>query len=91
MGMTDAEVEQHDKLNSIIETLNQDDKGNIVLIGDIMLDCYIHGYANNLNSKSTCPSPARNPPRRRCRRCCPRGKRTPINGLQWKTVWCSWG
>ena len=39
MGMTDIEVEQHDKLNSIIETLNQDDFGNIVLIGDIMLDC----------------------------------------------------
>ena len=55
MGMTDIEVEQHDKLNSIIETLNQDDFGNIVLIGDIMLDCYIHGYANNLNSRAPVP------------------------------------
>ena len=55
MGMTDVEVEQHDKLNSIIETLNKDDTGNIVLIGDIMLDCYIHGYANNLNSRAPVP------------------------------------
>ena len=55
MGMTDIELEQHDKLNSIIETLNQDDFGNIVLIGDIMLDCYIHGYANNLNSRAPVP------------------------------------
>ena len=55
MGMTDIEVERHDKLNSIIETLNQDDFGNIVLIGDIMLDCYIHGYANNLNSRAPVP------------------------------------
>ena len=55
MGMTDVEVEQHDKLNSIIKTLNQDDTGNIVLIGDIMLDCYIHGYANNLNSRAPVP------------------------------------
>ena len=55
MGMTDVEVEQHDKLNSIIEILNRDKSGNIVLIGDIMLDCYIHGYANNLNSRAPVP------------------------------------
>ena len=55
MGMTDVELEQHDKLNSIIETLNKDETGNIVLIGDIMLDCYIHGYANNLNSRAPVP------------------------------------
>lgn len=55
MGMTDTELEQHDKLNSIVETLNNDKTGNIVLIGDIMLDCYIHGYANNLNSRAPVP------------------------------------
>ena len=55
MGMTDVELEQHDKLNAIIETLNKDKTGNIVLIGDIMLDCYIHGYANNLNSRAPVP------------------------------------
>ena len=55
MGMTDVELEQHDKLNSIIETLNMNKTGNIVLIGDIMLDCYIHGYANNLNSRAPVP------------------------------------
>ena len=26
--------------------------GDIVLVGDIMLDRYIHGYANNLNSRA---------------------------------------
>ncbi|MEC7097163.1 MAG: PfkB family carbohydrate kinase [Candidatus Thermoplasmatota archaeon] len=55
MGMTDIELEQHDKLNSIIKTLNNDKSGSIVLIGDIMLDCYIHGYANNLNSRAPVP------------------------------------
>ena len=55
MGMTDIELEQHDKLNSIIKTLNDDKSGSIVLIGDIMLDCYIHGYANNLNSRAPVP------------------------------------
>ena len=55
MGMTDTEHEQHDKLNSIIQKLNEENSGNIVLIGDIMLDCYIHGYANNLNSRAPVP------------------------------------
>ena len=31
MGMTDVELEQHDKLNSIIETLNTDKTGNIAV------------------------------------------------------------
>ncbi len=55
MGMSDIEHEQHDKLNTIIKKLSQDDHCNIVLIGDIMLDCYIHGYANNLNSRAPVP------------------------------------
>ena len=55
MGMSDIEHMQHDKLNSIIEKLNHDDGGIVVLIGDIMLDCYIHGYANNLNSRAPVP------------------------------------
>jgi len=55
MGMTDRELEQHDKLNSIIVKLDKENSGNIVLIGDIMLDCYIHGYANNLNSRAPVP------------------------------------
>ena len=29
--------------------------GEVVLIGDIMLDRYIHGYANNLNSRAPVP------------------------------------
>ena len=32
------------------------DKGRIVLIGDIMLDCYMHGFANNLNSRAPVPA-----------------------------------
>ena len=29
--------------------------GDVVLVGDIMLDRYIHGYANNLNSRAPVP------------------------------------
>ena len=36
MGMTDIELEQHDKLNSIIKS-NDDKSGSIVLIGDVRL------------------------------------------------------
>ena len=55
MGMSDIEHETHDRLMNLqkqIENLS----GEVVLIGDIMLDRYIHGYANNLNS-DTCSVP----------------------------------
>ena len=55
MGMTDEELMMHQNLNSLKSKLKQKDKGKIVLIGDIMLDCYIHGFANNLNSRAPVP------------------------------------
>jgi len=55
MGMTDEEVVLHDNLNSLKSNLKKVESGKIVLIGDIMLDCYIHGFANNLNSRAPVP------------------------------------
>tara|TARA_B100000003_G_scaffold41526_1_gene35462 strand:+ start:827 stop:1924 length:1098 start_codon:yes stop_codon:yes gene_type:complete len=55
MGMTDEELILHENLNSLKSKLKNKDKGKIVLIGDIMLDCYIHGFANNLNSRAPVP------------------------------------
>ena len=54
MGMSDIEYETHDrlvKLQSQIKNMS----GDVVLVGDIMLDRYIHGYANNLNSRAPVP------------------------------------
>ena len=55
MGMTDEELILHDNLNSLKSNLKKVESGKIVLIGDIMLDCYIHGFANNLNSRAPVP------------------------------------
>ena len=50
MGMTDEEAMLHDVLSDLKGHLRSDDDAKIVLIGDVMMDCYIHGYANNLNN-----------------------------------------
>ena len=50
MGMSDEEVEVHDQLTNLKRELKSIDDAKIVLIGDVIMDCYIHGYANNLNS-----------------------------------------
>jgi D-beta-D-heptose 7-phosphate kinase/D-beta-D-heptose 1-phosphate adenosyltransferase len=55
MGMTDEEVDLHDKLNSLKSNLKKVEREKVVLIGDVMLDCYIHGFANNLNSRAPVP------------------------------------
>lgn len=54
MGMSDLEQETHDRLVSLQNSL-KNLSGNVVLVGDIMLDRYIHGYANNLNSRAPVP------------------------------------
>ncbi|MBT4065821.1 MAG: hypothetical protein HOE76_01200 [Euryarchaeota archaeon] len=54
MGMSDLEHETHDRLVNL-QTQIKNLSGNIVLVGDIMLDRYIHGYANNLNSRAPVP------------------------------------
>ena len=58
MGMNDEQHETHDRLTNLQNQIKNMD-GNVVLVGDIMLDRYIHGYANDLNSclLYTSPSP----------------------------------
>ncbi len=54
MGMSDLEHETHDRLVNLQSRI-KNMSGDIVLVGDIMLDQYIHGYANNLNSRAPVP------------------------------------
>ena len=54
MGMSDVEHEIHDRLVNL-QTQIKNMSGDVVLVGDIMLDRYIHGYANNLNSRAPVP------------------------------------
>jgi rfaE bifunctional protein kinase chain/domain len=55
MGMTDEEASLYDTLSAIKDQLRSNDTAKIVLIGDVMMDCYIHGFANNLNSRAPVP------------------------------------
>jgi D-beta-D-heptose 7-phosphate kinase/D-beta-D-heptose 1-phosphate adenosyltransferase len=55
MGMTDEEATLHDLLSDLKQHLRSSEPAKIVLIGDVMMDCYIHGYANNLNSRAPVP------------------------------------
>jgi|TARA_B100000767_G_scaffold260395_1_gene271029 D-beta-D-heptose 7-phosphate kinase/D-beta-D-heptose 1-phosphate adenosyltransferase len=55
MGMSDEEVEVHDQLTNLKRELKAVDNSKVVLIGDVIMDCYIHGYANNLNSRAPVP------------------------------------
>ena len=54
MGMSDLEQDMHDRLVGLQDSI-KNLSGNVVLVGDIMLDRYIHGYANNLNSRAPVP------------------------------------
>ena len=54
MGMSDIEHETHDRLVNLQSRI-KNMSGDIVLVGDIMLDRYVHGYANNLNSRAPVP------------------------------------
>ena len=60
MGMTDDEVAIHDQLNALRVQVKSIEASKVVLIGDIILDRYIHGYANNLNSNAPVPVLTRN-------------------------------
>ena len=52
MGMSDEEEAVYEDLKNLKSLLKQTGESKVVLIGDIMMDCYIHGYANNLNSRA---------------------------------------
>ncbi len=54
MGMSDLESATHDRLVNLQNQIKEM-SGDVVLVGDIMLDRYIHGYANNLNSRAPVP------------------------------------
>ena len=53
--MTDEEAKLHDTLSILKSHLRSNESSKIVLIGDVMMDCYIHGFANNLNSRAPVP------------------------------------
>ena len=56
--MADPDVSVQDRisiLKRLSETLRTSDNERVVLIGDVMLDRYHHGYANNLNSTAPVP------------------------------------
>ena len=55
MGMSDEEEAVYQDLKNLKDSLKQGGESKAVLIGDIMMDCYIHGYANNLNSRAPVP------------------------------------
>jgi len=55
MGMSDEEEAVYEDLNNLKNKLKAAEQCKVVLIGDIMMDCYIHGYANNLNSRAPVP------------------------------------
>ncbi|MBT61068.1 MAG: hypothetical protein CMA63_05905 [Euryarchaeota archaeon] len=55
MGMSDEELAVYEELSKLKTELKSNGDSKVVLIGDIMMDCYIHGYANNLNSRAPVP------------------------------------
>lgn len=55
MGMTDDDQKLYDRFSSIKNALRTQSQGKIVLIGDIVLDRYIHGSVENLNSRAPVP------------------------------------
>ncbi len=55
MGMSDDDVKVHDALKKLESGLKNIKPSKVLLVGDIMMDCYIHGFANNLNSRAPVP------------------------------------
>jgi len=55
MAMNEDELELHERLSKLKTIFTTPSGGNVVLVGDVMLDRYIHGYANDLNSRAPVP------------------------------------
>lgn len=55
MGMSDNDAKVYDALKKLERGLKTMEPANVLLVGDIMMDCYIHGFANNLNSRAPVP------------------------------------
>ena len=59
-GNDGFEMDAHDRLTGIIATLANLPSTNVVLVGDIMMDRYIHGFADNSEHQSSGPCAQRN-------------------------------
>ena len=55
MGMNEEESNQYERLQDLKKRLEKPSQSKVVLVGDVMLDRYIHGYANDLNSRAPVP------------------------------------
>ena len=55
MGMSDSDAKVYDDLKKLERGLKSLKPSKVLLVGDIMMDCYIHGFANNLNSRAPVP------------------------------------
>ena len=55
MGMNDDDARVHDALRKLENDLKSIKPSKVLLVGDIMMDYYIHGFANNLNSRAPVP------------------------------------
>ena len=55
MGMSDDDAKVHDALKKLERGLKNMKPAKVLLVGDVMMDCYIHGFANNLNSRAPVP------------------------------------
>lgn len=55
MGMSDSDAKVYDDLKKLERGLKTLEPSKVLLVGDIMMDCYIHGFANNLNSRAPVP------------------------------------
>ena len=55
MGMTDEDLVLHDDLEQLTNLVTSSIEQPMVVLGDLILDRYIHGYANNLNSRAPVP------------------------------------
>lgn len=53
--MTDDDQKLYDRFSMMKKALAQPSQGKVVLVGDIVLDRYIHGVVQNLNSRAPVP------------------------------------
>ena len=50
-----SEKERKEALRRLSNTLQTSENDKVILVGDVMLDRYHHGFANNLNSTAPVP------------------------------------
>ena len=55
MTMSDMDWVTHDNLMKLRKAISNLESKKVVLVGDVMLDRYVHGYANNLDPTAAVP------------------------------------